>query len=214
MCQPASWPCVNKCPSFLCYQENECHQGKAPWTVQGYMHSLTFSMSEINGVSIPNSCILALAALREVNPVTSNPYAMWLLEIWGKAHQSRSHRLPSLSRLTLFVISFMLTSTEPQHPFCNNLTLFSPDIHRTQASSCLKRCSFQLLFFLSSSVAPAASYFFIIFSIVSLWDASSCHNSSGAVHWNATNDLLINKWNSLFLSSHSVCSLEMSGSGD
>lgn len=46
MCQPASWPCVNKCPSFPCYQENKCHQGRAPWTMQGCMHSLTFSVSE------------------------------------------------------------------------------------------------------------------------------------------------------------------------
>ena len=84
-----------------------------------------------------------------------------------------------------------------------------------------KRCSLQTLICFSSSNIQTSSYFLIIFSALNLWDVStsflcstSVLNSKRTVSWGATNGLLINEWNSLLLSPHSACLLEMSESDD
>lgn len=98
--------------------------------------------------------------------------------------------------------------------------LFPPSPTTHKLPLVWKRCSLQSLICFSSFNIQTCSYF-LISSVFNLWDVStsflcstSVLNSKRTVSRGATNGLLINKLNSLLLSPHSACPLEMSESDD
>lgn len=164
-----SWPCVNKCTSSVTKKKKKDIKWRAPWNIQGYTHSLTFSESECS-----HFFILTLSS------------SFW---------PSLSPIIPSATMWFCCPESSSLSTTH-------------------KPSFVWKRYSPQLLFRFFSLNTQTSSYFLIIFSVLNLWDVSSCHNSNGTVFWSATNDLIINKQKSLFLRHHYGWPFEISGSDD
>lgn len=126
-----SWSCLNKCTSLLLLKKkNECQQGREPWNIQNYRHSLPFSESEC---AIPPSsqCYLLhselywapLSLLQQREPtVPSSPVINHT-----QASSCLKEVLPSITVLFLFKhTSFLLLPpllyTEP--PRC----LFLPEL--------------------------------------------------------------------------------------
>lgn len=131
----------------------------------------------------------------------------------GIPYHFQSQSVLSLPRPN--VTFFILTSTGLRYRFCNNGSpLCLPPLSSTTHKPLLvwKKCSLQLLF--CFSLNTQASSYFLLFSILSLRDVSSYQNSSETVFQSATNDLLVNQWDSLFLRPHSAWPLEMSDSDD